>query len=1606
MFIERIMKSILLRRWGLLVSLLFVSSWLQAWDGALSPHDSAHLVILWPEGFRTGAGTPVATVADNGAQDKIALPLQSNSIEQPLTIRYAGSYALWLHLAGAAPVVVELVRDGKTVASAVVNEGRGSASVGGPEGSRLFVAGIAAVSKEAADAVRGKGYDVAGGLSLSDDVKEDGLDDILEGMTETTMQAGRLETCRDRFRPFFWWKAFSSELQPGIYTLRVRRQLPDATPGLSMDLAFLSTASDKVLSYPSSDDFVRPHKGTYLRFRLDEVPSGGMTIEGGASIHGPPWGAGPWRFNPGGLGTEKEGLIKHMKAGYTRWYRLQDGGGPASPPYGGSPFSLNLNLAPSDKVRGATQFASYPHPDCVMREIAWNAPSGLRFSLQANYDAYPETIRTFQDHARIHYEWALTGAENRIFPLAPTDFLLFGNSAGSVTDPSAQDYAYKTVRLFGVNVAAVADPLVYRRLYGGGTAGGQYWPEVRLPYNEAATRLLYEKDYEKTFKSEDSKEWVIYQNADEPGEIGREKMSAPLWRYLKATPSQSERWMDECGGSALYAKNKTLPDSVLEGEVLPVGRTLEFRARVADSATDSGYAFWSIGQGNSESPNNLTYGIAGGAVTTLRRAFCKISDQPVRFKIVMEKDQSTLFVDGQPAGTVKGLPSKGMAGLAGPRKAVLSLCQRALSKDEHITALTDKSDIGGASGNLPENDMALDEPAQDKLALGGKPLKSFVEEDCIFGGGIPAAHQGFRTWAAAKGLKPELFGKKTWDDVTMLTLQASALTPEEKRLYYWSRRYSGYLTPKMFALASDGMRKHASNPSMRSFVALSGHALYMGGSEMPLDMFELARQGLENGMMAGVSDVMALAGPGSWRWDSEHSVAYSVAPYNAGVREYGKSPRNFPMMHCDWPRDVRSHTQLANQVKFLSYFWWGPEYIATEYYWSEGEGSYGTVCRTDNRASQVADLLGPAVMRPSRVALLYAHSTEYWSGADSYADKRALFLALAHEYYQPELVTEQQIRDGALAHYDALYVVEPHVEKAVQDKISEWVLAGGRLWACANALRFDEYDQPADLLANLAGLKRGFASETARTATAASDDESRAGKAGEVKMPVAPKAGAGLGEQVLTVSPVKGQSDFRPHRVFPVPPRTIECDQARVRATYDDGRTAWLEKAVGKGLVSYLGHRGGLTYSRNALVVLGFQDLWMDATRVPLTAMLHESKIPRELVLSEACVMAQPLSTDQGTVIPVANLRAYAIDRLEFMLREPVKPYSVQVFDGVQLVDLPFEYSEGCVRMVLPRLDFDASTMLVVRRAAAPKDDRCETLRKQAEANLADNGDWRARSAGAWFAGFYPEWKQADKLLSLLKDAQPEVRRSAAESLGRLRYAPAKTALQEAIKTEKDPHALAEYLLALARIAPDDAVPLCVEMAVHPEVMVRRQAVMALATMVRDAKGKAEAALASAARKVATGAMLDSDARVFVPALDIWSNLEPKKALEIARQSLAGEGPGAARSSDWVNTIARSSAVLDEYVKQDCSGDVRLLEAIAARHQHPALEKALLARYVELKDSAWAAVLNMQSPDTARALFEVRDKLAPALRPAVLALNERVFRVHLGSDAASWNPRQ
>jgi len=1507
--------------------------------------------------------------ADQGAVFGGKAAPVAQSVHATVIVRFQGNYTLWIRVGQEgktrAPLRVQLARREEELAEATINDSEGDVTRGGAAGFKAYQEVALKTTPDGKVEEGALGIAAAGAKDGDAEIGEEEFLGALGQKRKTWVNMLRVESPSGK-RPFYWWKVATVPLEPGEHQLEVRPERP-AKDGAAplVDAAFLTTYGKLV--YPFAGDINAP-RASYIRFRLTKVPESGVTISASMRVHYDPWSTGRASLTPSGMSVESAAPYK--KPGFTRWYRLQDI--EKAPGMGGGLSHLLLSVKAEGPREGATQFAVWPHQDQVLREIDWDEPEGLRISMATDFENHFHSLRTFRDHARENYERALRATDGRLFPL--TRGALYLGNAWGYANGSPYEYMVKTLRLLGFNCASAPhDGVRSRRNYGWTLHAGQYWPPSFMPFDEESAKQKYLAHYKDKFeKQREMYEGVsIYQIADEPGEIARTEMTSPLWRYMEA--KQGGKWTDPAGGSDLNSRTD-LHDCVLEGKVEKHGQNFTFRAAIDNAEKPTKYAFWTIGKVAWTPSLNLAVGTVGygtGGRGTMARPGASVGASPTPFKIVFEGGRAALFINGRLIHQHDGLPEEGGFGFSGPSKAIAELRFRPIGTNEHITSKSAKKlsreldDEGQGEAGLDVGELEIEEEDAKPEWLEPLPLKEMVEKHWVVSGGMPQAHAAFRQWAADQGLKPDFFGKKDWDEVRMLTVPSLAKSRHEKRAFYWSRRYSGYLTPRMFKLAADGIRHGAPNKGMLGFVALSGHALYFP-SQQPLDMFRVASEGYP--MMPGISDWMSSHG---WRWDSHQAVAFSVAPYNAGARRYGAEPVSFPMMHCVWPSVFRAYTMLANNVKYISYYNYGPVYMVTEGHWSDGEWCYHTCHLTNNRAAQVDDILAPGRMRPSRVAMLYAMSTEYWNAQSSFTDKRAAFLGLSHNYFKPELVTEDQVNTGALEHYDALYVPEPWVADTVQGRIAEWVKGGGLLWACADALTRNEYDEPRDLFDSLAGLKRDYAKEDA----------------GKSK------------RKWLNMSPEGEEAGFRKHGVGTAGvPQDVQCEGATIRGRYDDARPAWLEKRVGEGKVVYLGHRCGHAYTWKAIRIGGHAVIWADTGRASLTLPLREARVDRELHLSQPLVVASPISTDKGTVVVLYNMQPKPLQDVEVVLKEAREPHSVETFDGSDLVPLDHELRDGRIFMKLKKLH--GGQMIVVRRAPRPPDGRQEEIRERTERQLASE-DWQDNAAGAWFAGFYPEWSLARKVVSLLEHERWEVRRVASEALGKIGDPQSAERLFASAKKETDAHALGDMLVSLAQLGHPQAAALCREQVGHANWFVRRQSLRAAAALLErdpeNAKGTVQ--------QIATACLEARDLRVRAEAIKLFGRCGPEKILQGTLDAYSGKRDSR-EQSHWLGALCANDDALREYTKQGRPGGEALFLAVAARQPSPEAAETLaeLAEKGQFHNAnafLWAA-LAQRDPKLTRKLFEKRKGLPKPLQTLMPKLLEVTFGARLGNVMSDW----
>jgi len=1604
------------------------------------------LIVVRPMHWRLADGPRFqASLAVN---NKDSVLRQVVKVDRPLLsylrVRHAGTYDVWVRIGQPAntssPLTVELFKDGKTVLSGEINHDAGAAGRGGPTGFRTY--------REKAAMVVPGGAATTFDLTNKNDtgsVKNSIIDDMAgdDGKSQALwVNSFRIEKV-DAKSPFLWWKLSGVALTPGDYELKVKPAGGDSKTPPLLDAAILTT--NRQVVYPFGGDIDAP-QANYVRFRIDDLGKDKkLFIKLGFLIHRLPFGASA-SANPEGFPKDLKAQ-PHIRTGFTRWYRMSD---IEDVPSGN--FTLSVGI--EGDARGLSQFATFPQDDAVLHQFDWNELDGRYLAIGS---AATGQVTTGRDQTRMHYEYALNAGGGRIYPMMRGDTLTLGNSWG-LASGGASEYMMKTLRLLGLNYVSASDGVKNEERYGWIGRGGVK-PFTVMPYDEEQARQRLDEAFKPYQTREFTDRAIRTQLADEPIEMNTSAYTAPFWRFeggaagvkkpvteraipendgkvvltangedveerkaatnadpeaeemedsAEDAPVQSrEQFRDVTGSSDLNTRRVDLQDCVFEGEVS--GGWVGFRAGLDDPRNPKRWVYWRVGKLSANGPpNSLSYGVPGDKFpkSFVKKAARLNRGKATPFKIVFERGKAALFINNTIMHMFEGLPDKGGFGIYGPPKSVYSLRIRPIATEEHIVETASQFFNDKLDGVGVDDGIELDaRDFEERPTKGTKvDFKKFIDTEMVQAGGIPAAQVGFRKWCAAKGITPDQFGKGSWDDVRMLTVRTLMEdTPADRRRYYWSRRYSSWLTPRMYGLAAEAMLKNVPNKNTKFFVALSGHSLYMHQQWLPMDIMELAAQG--PGLMAGVSDWMSYG----WRWDSWQSVAYSVAPMNAGARRYGKEwgqePISYPMMHQVGPNVFRAYTMLANQVKHISFWAYGPTYAATEGTWSDNPGNHRDASFISNRIAQVDDILPKARMRPSRVAMLYSLSNEYWDPTSSYADKRSAFLNLSHEYFQPEVVTEEQIEKGALQHYDALYVLDTAVTTAAQEKIAQWTQNGGTLWACASAATLNEYGEPHDLLTRLAGLERAF-SDTPRTY--------------KPKPEFAAQFGRQQPDDYLT--PAAGESGLRPHSVFRRGKLSaVKWEGARVRANYDDGVTAFGEKTVGKGKVVYLGHRAGATCSATSINLRSYHTIWSDTPRAVLTLPLHEAKVEREVILSEPTIMTQPMSRPDGTVLMLYNMKPNDATNLRIGLKEPAKPASVQAFGrrAMELKDVPFEYKDGRVWITLPVLEgHGVGDIVRVRRTTPPADPRDAEMRARTEQQLKST-EARTLSAGLWFAGLNPQWNLGDGFEKFLTHEAWEVRLAAAEALWRLNRKAAAEQILAALQKEQDPHVLSEQLYALATLGHAQAPALSLKYLTHEREYVRRQAMRAVLAQVEVGKGvtpsAAQRTLAASAAKLAHECDLPNDAwgtssswkeklLMLMPAKEILDEAVTVYATPAARDP---KSPWGGDLDLYAAFIARNEEAFADYLARGLPGGQELLLEVASRRQAPQLVKAM----VEIIDTVKPAnagnfnqALRVQrDKGLTRLAFERRAILPRAVADGLPVVLEMTYGVNLGVVLTDWD---
>lgn len=595
-------------------------------------------------------------------------------------------------------------------------------------------------------------------------------------------------------------------------------------------------------------------------------------------------------------------------------------------------------------------------------------------------------------------------------------------------------------------------------------------------------------------------------------------------------------------------------------------------------------------------------------------------------------------------------------------------------KDSYELSITTHFDLGDEPGPILQPRFMLENPEQ--LAL-------------------------FRDWLKKQGLTPEMLGAARWEDVyptedrrlvggpkpppppkvsreewenpaptepsmpgdepevfqgeTKEYPSPAWNTLEAGRLYYYTWRFIDEYSTAFWKQRKDNVLRHFPDAKLIS-------PNYQAGP------MQIGFLGNNNDTYRGMMDLFAYTRGGATR-------GISIEDWVTG-NDYGVVRENLAseMIRCATRKtgDARGALLVGGEgirAELYGYIMHGLQYVHIYYYgpvhnigppWAESARAYAELSQTTREIKKFEDAIADGDLRPRKSALLVAYTSDLMQRHGIYFTRlrQNTYAGLKHSYTQVDVICEQEIlEDDILKNYHQLFITDSNASAAVQRKIAEWVKDGGKLWACAGALEWDEFQQYCPVLDPVFGVKRREMVNAEPTVITA--DSPLFG--GKVELPTTGR--------ILAAEP----------------------DTAQVIGTYADGKPAVFYHKFGKGEALLVGALVGDVYQQqhyaegSIKTPGGTYEGGAEAQRL-LNAFTADADRP--VVCSVPGILTTVMDCPQGSVIFLNNA-TYSARPVEDR-PAPIVTVRVQVTGNVAFVEsakhgkLQYEVKDGVLTVTLP----------------------------------------------------------------------------------------------------------------------------------------------------------------------------------------------------------------------------------------------------------------------------------------------------------------------------------
>lgn len=325
-------------------------------------------------------------------------------------------------------------------------------------------------------------------------------------------------------------------------------------------------------------------------------------------------------------------------------------------------------------------------------------------------------------------------------------------------------------------------------------------------------------------------------------------------------------------------------------------------------------------------------------------------------------------------------------------------------------------------------------------------------------------HAAFREYLKSQKLEPAAFGKSSWEEILPYPLWVARekgkgeghapppKDPGDALRYYYTFRLMTHATAQVYPKAAQ-MFKEAGI----LLYAMQGPTPSWAGAS--LDWHEFYDHKANTAFVFETSNRDAR----SWQWESY------LADIGRGIAARHGMPMGCLVKPHRGAPEQRMLSVVARGASVIEWYTYGPDYAKGDSF-SQRPDLLDRVAQAGRFLGKAEEYLhGARWAADPQVAFCSPRSSEIWghAGTDdaaSWEDAKWVYLALRHAHVPVDVVSEQQLAEGNLGKYKAIYVVGPTLRRDAAEKVKAWVQAGGLLWTGVLGCWRDEALRPLDLL--------------------------------------------------------------------------------------------------------------------------------------------------------------------------------------------------------------------------------------------------------------------------------------------------------------------------------------------------------------------------------------------------------------------------------------------------------------------------------------------------------------------------------------------------------------